>query len=504
MIRAGSMRPGRRILSRGLSSSSLEPESLRRNAISAFGARITSAGFTAVLTLFLVRALDPVGYGLFGLAAAVAAIVALPADFGVSLSAARFVAERRADRALVAQVVATALRTKVRVTGAAAILLFAAASPIAAVYGEPRLTWVIRGFAISLLFEGLLFLLTNAFVAQGRTSVTLGVALAEGAVETGASIALVLLGGGAAGAAFGRSIGYLAGFGCALFVAVRLLGRSVMSRSPGGAWGGEILRYGGALFLVDSAYTLFNAIDVLVIGAFISATAVGLFSAPMKLLVILQLPAVALSTAVAPRMADGFAGERDATALPRAMGHVAVFQLALVAPLLVWAEPIVRLALGTGYQGSVDVLRALTPFAVLFGFGSMLSVTANYLGQARRRVPVALATVAINVVLDLILVPSIGVVGGAIGTDCAYLVYVVAHLWICRQKVDLPLGPLLGALARATAAAVAMCAVLFAFGTGALPVSTVIIGSSLALLAYLACLLVLGVFELPQRRHVPT
>jgi O-antigen/teichoic acid export membrane protein len=483
------------------SSSADAAESIARNTGFAFAVQVTSAAFTAALTLFLVRALDPVGYGLLGLAGAIGSLLLLPADFGVSQSAARFIAERRGDRRAAASIISAALRLKLAITGTTSVLLFAMAGLIASAYGKPDLTWVLRGIAVAICAESLMLLLTYAFVARGKTSLNLGTVFIESSVEMATSAALVLLGAGAAGAAFGRAIGYAAGLGTALLLTISTLGRSVVARPPPGErWASRILRYGGAVLIVDSAYTLFNAIDLLVIGAFLSATAVGLFSAPMRLLAVFQLPAVAISTAVSPRMAKGFAPKRDVDSFVRALSYIALLQVALIPPLLVWAEPIVRLVLGSNYHGSVNVLRALTPFVFLLGFGSILSVTANYLGQARRRVPIAIATVAINVVVDLVLIPRIGIVGGAIGTDLAYGVYAPAHFLICRQILEIPLRPLAVAILRASVAGAAMAAVLLAFGTDGLSWPELVLGSALGLLAYLAILAALGLVGRSERR----
>ena len=51
-----------------------------------------------MLTIVLVRVLGPEDYGVFALALSVASLVFLPADFGISQSTARFVAEHRGER----------------------------------------------------------------------------------------------------------------------------------------------------------------------------------------------------------------------------------------------------------------------------------------------------------------------------------------------------------------------------------------------------------------------
>ena len=56
----------------------------------------------------------------------------------------------------------------------------------------------------------------------------------------------------------------------------------------------------------------------------------------------------------------------------------------------------------------------------MVGVGPLLALSVNYLGEARRRIPLALAAVAVNAVLDAILIPKIGIVAGAIGSDIAF------------------------------------------------------------------------------------
>ena len=89
----------------------------------------------------------------------------------------------------------------------------------------------------------------------------------------------------------------------------------------------------------------------------------------------------------------------------------------------------------------------------------------------------------------MILIPKIGIVAGAIGTDVAFLFFVVGHGVIIRRLIDLPLGPVGLTLARASLAALVMSAVLLAFGTGKLGVVELILGAVLALTAYLSVLI---------------
>ena len=213
-----------------------------------------------------------------------------------------------------------------------------------------------------------------------------------------------------------------------------MLGRASLTlraRRPGRKR--QIAAYAGALFLVNAAFTLFEQIDVLLIGAIRGTRSVAVFEAPLRLVNFLGYAGQAVAFGVAPRLARRAGRAPDVRSFERALRWLVIVQAGLLAPVLVWARPIVDLTLGGGYGQSAAVLRTLAPFMFLTAIGTFVTLSVNYLGEARRRLPLALATVVVNAAIDLILIPDIGVLGRAVGTDAAFTLYVVAHLWICRR-----------------------------------------------------------------------
>ena len=485
--------------------SSADGDTIARNTAFALLTQFATAAFTAGLTLYLVRALEPAGYGLFALAVGIGTLMLLPSDFGISSSAARFIADHRGDPAALPAVLASALRLKLMAAGGVSIALFAAAGPIAALYDNPDLAWPLRGVAIALFGQSLLLLFSGSFVALGRAAINFRVVLSESAMEASASLALVLLGAGATGAAFGRATGYLFGAAMAVALAARLFGRRALSlsrRNRAGA--GQIARYAGALLIIDGAYTLFGQIDVLLIGAYLGAASVGVFQAPVRLVTFLHYPGYALSSGVAPRLSRGAGQTPNVDAFRAGIRYLIIFQAALVAPIALWSEPIAELLLGAGYEESADVLRALAPFVFLAGLAPLVSVGVNYLGEARRRIPIAIGAVLINLGIDLVLIPEIGVVGAAIGTDVAYAFYVAGHLWVCKTILDLPLRPIALTFARAMAAAGAMAAAMALLGTTSLSLLEWVAGGAAGALAFCLTLIVtreVSIAELVRARR---
>ncbi len=467
-------------------------ETIGRNAALAFAAQLVGAAFTAGLTLFLARRLGSHGFGVFSLALGIGGLVLMPSDFGISTSAARFVAEHRGERSRVLSVLADALRLKLLVSTAIAVLLVVVSEPIADAYGIDPLVWPIRGVAIALFGQSIM-MMTSAFVAAGRVRFQLWTATAESAVETTATVGLVLAGAGVSGAAFGRAIGYAAGAAMTLFALVRLFGPKALPRTMRfGPDTRRIATYAGVLLIIDGAFTLFNEIDVLIIGGYLGASAVGVFSAPLRLISFLSYPGSAIAAGVSPRLARHAHEEPNVAAFVSALRLLLILEAAITAFVLGWSSLLVEIGLGGGYKESATVLRVLAPCVFLMGFGPLVSVSANYLGEARRRVPIAVVTVVINFVLDIVLVPRVGVIGGAIGTDVAYGIYAPAHLILCQRILHLDLRTTAKTLLRALLAGAVMTGVLLAIGGSVNDAWRIPLGALAALSAFAGLLWLTG------------
>jgi O-antigen/teichoic acid export membrane protein len=442
-------------------------DSVSRNAAFAIATRLTTAAITASIALFLGRKLGPQVYGYFALAMSIGTVSAFLADLGITSATPRFLAERRHHRAGVTAVLGEAMRLKAFAAVPVSVALFALAGPITDAFDAPGAEWPLRGISIAVLAQGFFMFALATFEALGRIAINLRVVALESVVEGSSIVVLVLLGAGASGAAFGRAIGYSVGVGIALGYIWRVVGRPRLGAGDvSGLRVREIMAYSGALLIVDGLFRAFAQIDVLLIGAILGGgRAIGLFDLPMQLAWFLHYPAGAISTAVAPRMARRPDAKPQIDTFMDAMRWITALQGIFLAPILVWAEPIMTTLLGSKYHDSGPVLRALTPFVLMSGPALLASLTVNYVGAARRRVPLAIAALSVNAAFDVIFLPRIGIVAGAIGTDLAYAIWMPAHLLILRQLLDLSLRPIALDFLRAAFGAGVACLPLLALGT---------------------------------------
>jgi O-antigen/teichoic acid export membrane protein len=464
-----------------------------RDATLAFLAQMVGAALTAVLTIFLARALSPAQFGYFTFALSVTTIASLFADLGITTSSGRFLAERRADPLAAAAVFRTTMRLKLQIGIPAAAGLFILAGPVCDAFGAPGALWAVRGCAIVLLAQSIFGLFLAAFIALGTLRYNVLLAAVESVAEAVATFALVLLGAAAAGAAFGRAIGFTVATGAGLAVARRtvgsLRGRGAADRLAIGPR--RILAYAGPLLLVEAAFRAFWSIDVLLIAAIVGGGAqIASFGLPMRLAGFLEFPAAAVSSAVAPRLAARRA--QDVALLSQSLRYLILVQMLLTAPLLIWPDAIIHLLFGSKYPGAPAVLRALSPYVFLGGLAPLTTLSVNYLGLGRSRVPIALAMLAVNAVIDVILLPRIGIVAGAIGTSAAYVIWVPAHVWILRREVGLSVTALLRTAARSCLAGLVLVGVLALLGTGVVPIPIMLAGAVAGPVVYVAALIALG------------
>lgn len=469
-------------------------ERVSRGVSFALLAQLVGGALTAILTIFLGRTLSAGQLGAFTFGLSVITLATLFADLGISSSTSRFLAERRDQPKAVAAVFRTAIRLKLLTGISVTVILFVLAGPICSAFGIHGAVWVMRVCAVAMLMQTMFGLCLGTFVALGKIRYTLVLTTIESVTEVSVTLSLVLLGAAATGAALGRVIGYAVGLVVGLVVSRRMIGRLSMRHRKGDrsiVSPRRIVGYAGPLVLVEAAFRVFTSIDVLLIAAIIGGGApVAAFALPVRLTLFLEYPGSAVSSAVAPRMTRR-ANKGDLALLEQSLHYLLIVQMLITAPLLIWPEAIIHLLFGNKYPEASAVLRGLAPYVFFSGIAQLTTLTVNYLGEAWRRVPLAVMMLTVNIVIDVLLLPRIGVVAGAIGTSAAYAIWVPAHVWILRRHAGLRVRPLLVTTARSCLAAGAMVGSLALLGTGRVPLPLMLLGALVGPVVYVAVLFVL-------------
>jgi O-antigen/teichoic acid export membrane protein len=403
-----------------------------QNAGAAFGLQVVGVVVTGGFTLALIRLLGPLDFGRYAIALAIGGVVLLPIDAGLTGSTGRYVAQET-KRAAMARMLASGLVLKL-VTGLVAALGLIVAAPfIARGYGDEGLVWPVRLLAGVVFSQSLLGFVIGSFSAVRIASYGLLVGALESVGEAAIALGLVLGGAGVVGALVGR----FAAFAAASVAGIVLLDRRFRLRRrvsrPTRSSIRLVGRYGVTLAFVDAAWALFVQMDVLLIAAFLDSRHAGFFQAPARVLALASYPALAVATAIGPRVSID-SSDTSLARFRRSLQFLLAFQLLCAVIVVTAGASIVQLVAGANYSDAPLVTRALAPWVLMSGVAPVASKALDYLGAGRERLPFAVAAAAVNAVIDVALLPTIGIVGAAIGTDVGIAVFVGGTLLVCRRR----------------------------------------------------------------------
>jgi O-antigen/teichoic acid export membrane protein len=242
-------------------------------------------------------------------------------------------------------------------------------------------------------------------------------------------------------------------------------------------------------------------VDILLIGALLTSVAVGSFNAVLRIVTVLGYLGTAVSGGVAPRLslADG---SPDTRAFNQGIRYLLIVQGLVLAPMIVWAKPLVELLLGSGYPQSAVIMQVLSVTAFVSAPAALLSVSVNYLGAAQRRIKIIFLTLVLGIVSTYVLLDVIGLVGAAIADDVVACAYVAANLWLCAQLISVDVRSLVLSVARIVIGASAMALVLRIVGTEHLSPAQWVVGAAAGATAYIGILFISGEVSLLELRAI--
>jgi O-antigen/teichoic acid export membrane protein len=400
-------------------------------------AEILSGG---ILIVVLARLLDPDGYGLLYFAISIIAVGTLLSSLGFGRSAARYLTEYdERDPGQVPHIVeASALYTIVPlalVSGTLAVFH----AELTALLGEPGLE--------PFLLLGAAFLVGNTAlkytrrVLQGFKRIELSAVLttSDAVVSSAVAISMAVLGYGPIGAFSGYVVSSLLAGGLGTVFTLRQY--AAYDRSPvEEGLRRRLFEYAMPLSLTASGDILIKRVDVILIGFFLTPVFVSYYTISKQVVKFAKFPASSLGFAISPRYKEQYEQgnvDRAARLYEDALTSMLLLYVPATAGLILVAGPSIELLFGPDYSGATPVLQILSLFLVAQTITYVTSTGLDFLGKAKLRA-YAKGSVAVgNVGLNLLLIPTIGVIGAAISTVVAYGVYAMVNVYLMHRELTL-------------------------------------------------------------------
>ena len=185
-------------------------------------------------------------------------------------------------------------------------------------------------------------------------------------------------------------------------------------------------------------------LDIFILTMLATTYAVGLYSSAYRVLQMVEIAAIAFGVVLLPVFSKlAVKSKKDVSNL---YGQVLLFLIFVSAPLAIWfylsAENLIDIVFGEKYHEAFSVLQLLG-LAMLFIIpASVFHPVFTSLGRQIILMYVAIIALALNIILDVWLIPMYGHTGAAIGTastECLIWILVSVLLWIEGVGVKTPL-----------------------------------------------------------------
>lgn len=201
----------------------------------------------------------------------------------------------------------------------------------------------------------------------------------------------------------------------------------------------DSLSYGIPLIPHSVSAWVLNVSDRVLIGLLIglppiaAQAAIGRYALGYQVAYVVSLAAMAMQYALSPYLfrtahVAGFAVYRELVTI----GAVAVLSIAAFA-VAAAPEIVGVLAPGSEYGASVSVLRVAAAGTTLYGFYALAVPVLLYQRRTRTLAALTVSAGLVNVVVNLTLIPSIGILGAAVATVAAYGAYASATVGIAHM-----------------------------------------------------------------------
>lgn len=184
-------------------------------------------------------------------------------------------------------------------------------------------------------------------------------------------------------------------------------------------------------------------VDIFLITYFLDVKAVGIYSVAVALgETMWQIPG-SISTVVYPMTTNS----KDKLGMRFFISKVTRITLFIVAVgavvLLFISEPLIVFLMGADFRESSEVLIWLIPGICIFSASKVLANYITGLGHIEKNIIASSTAAVLNIILNVIFIPHMGILGAALATSVSYTVFTVIAIYFFVKLTEVPVRDVL-------------------------------------------------------------
>lgn len=200
----------------------------------------------------------------------------------------------------------------------------------------------------------------------------------------------------------------------------------------------EIMTYAYPLVITSLINWLFNSFDKMAIKQWSSFEELGLYAAAFKIVALLTVVQTTFSVFWTPVCYEQFEKDPENKEFYQKTSKIITITMLILAIVSIAGKDLIVLLLGANYSEAANIMPFLIFMPVMYTISETTVIGINFYKKPKWHIFIAGASCIINIIGNLLLVPTYGAKGAAISTAFSYIIFFMlrTHIGLIYYKVN--------------------------------------------------------------------
>lgn len=383
----------------------------------------------------MARYLGPDGLGLFSMAIMIVGITQLVTLFGIDGALIKFVAEDKERRERVHSLFSSAFFTALIIGIIASLSLFFFSGVFASIFDMPLLSLLLKIYALAFSFSILNGIIISFFNGLREMKYHALFRVVEASLILVFITTFLVIGLDVKGAMLGQTLAIIVTMVVGMLIVKRFVHFTVSDYRKNIKM---LASFGSRLLGANTINQIFNYMDTIMIGYFLTSTDVGYYAVAISLSRFFWLVPRAMATVAYPAVSEYWAKDNHQAInklVDKSTKYTACILIFVGMAVIFFAKDVITLLFTSEFLPAVLPLTILIIGTVISGILRSIGGTFAGVGKVDLVLKITAIGAAGDVILNIILIPIYGITGAATATAAAYLLNAILIIYFLRKSL---------------------------------------------------------------------
>lgn len=382
-----------------------------------------------LLIIVVARALGIRGNGEFTIAVMTSTFLASSLNLGIPSAITYYLVKNNLE---IGQVLSMLVRIWIVVAVLGTVISFIVANAYSSII-FPDVPFTVIAIAIALFPLILLHALLISILqgAQRFGAYNIGMVLPHMVALLLAVVLIVVFDGGVLHAVVAFGTGYLV---ANVWNILAIRNSGLQEGVPGTVRFSELIHYGWRSHISNLLMFVNYRSSIYLVSLFLGVNATGIYAVAMQTTERLWIVSQAMVPVLFTRLTalDEYSKQRISVTVFISK-YLGIFVTCVGLLLVILAEPLIVLLFGAQYREAADVVLWAVPGVVAFTWARIVSNDIAARGFPQKNIYTALALTIVSIVCSVLLIPELGIIGGALSMSLGYVFSTAVCLYIYKK-----------------------------------------------------------------------